>query len=443
MASNSTNNGSSNSTNTSSGSSSSGRTIDGGVLAIIIVSITVGAIVLTVIAKLVFKWVSNRTEQKKANKYRDLSLETSHNSNAATNVTENPNMPLSTVGFSQLELRSMDRFLDEILKERPIKFTSLNLRSFTRNFLEKIGSGGFGVVYKAQLPNGVQIAVKVLNSNLEKKAEEQFMAEVGTIGRTYHIHLVRLYGFCFEPSVKALVYEYVENGSLEQHLFNHEEKIGFDKLHEIAIGTAKGIRYLHEECEQRIVHYDIKPGNVLLTASFSPKVADFGLAKLSDRENTHVTLTGARGTAGYAAPELWMPLPVTHKCDVYSFGMLLFELIGRRRNLNIELQSQEWYPKWIWQKINLAQIDEIFEKSEIEEKCKHKAERMCKVALWCVQYRPDERPSMSDVVRMLEGEDEIKAPMDPFAYLAHYSFGSVTTNITTTDSSSVSTGAHG
>ena len=117
-------------------------------------------------------------------------------------------------------------------------------------------------------------------------------------------------------------------------LFLENSMLESEKLREIAVGTAKAIAYLHEECQQRIIHYDIKPGNILLDSKFTPKVADFGLAKLCNRDNTHITLTGGRGTPGYAAPDLWMPLPITHKCDVYSYGMLLFEIVGRRRNLN-------------------------------------------------------------------------------------------------------------
>ncbi|KAJ3676836.1 hypothetical protein LUZ60_002560 [Juncus effusus] len=427
MANKSTNTGTFIGADTSNGSSSS-DSMGLGLTVILIVGIIVAGVIPIVIVYYIYKCI----QQKQAYKYHQLSLNTSSNNYI---VATNPQMSVSTVGFSHVELRTMNRVLSEILKERPIKFTSLNLRSFTCNFSEKIGSGGFGVVYKGQLPNGVPIAVKVLNNNLEKKAEVQFMAEVGTIGRTYHVNLVKLYGFCYEQSLKALAYEYMENGSLDQHLFNKEKILGFNKLPAIAVGTAKGIRYLHEECDQRIVHYDIKPGNVLLTASFSPKVADFGLAKLCDRENTHFTMSGVRGTPGYAAPELWMSLPVTDKCDVYSFGMLLFELIGRRRNLDIELESREWYPRWIWQKFNQDQIDEVIKVSKIAEKYKEAVERMCKVALWCVQYRPDDRPSMSNVVRMLEGEEEIKAPMDPFAHLAAHSLGSIATSITTTDSS--------
>ncbi|XWS52224.1 hypothetical protein CRYUN_Cryun11dG0048500 [Craigia yunnanensis] len=242
-----------------------------------------------------------------------------------------------------------------------------------------VTTGGFGAVYKGVFNNETIVAVKVLHGSSDKKIEEQFMAEVSTIGRVHHFNLVRLYGFCFERNLRALVYEYMTNGLLDKFLFSEEKIHGFEKLHEIAIGTAKGIAYLHEECQQRIIHYDIKPGNILLDAKFFPKVADFGLAKLCNRENTHVTMTGGRGTPGYAAPELWMPYPITHKCDVYSFGMLLFEIIGRRRNLDIKLpESQEWFPRW---------------------------------------YKPEWRPLMSMVVKMLEGAVEIPAPSNPFAHL--------------------------
>ncbi|KAG9130921.1 hypothetical protein Leryth_006689 [Lithospermum erythrorhizon] len=228
---------------------------------------------------------------------------------------------------------TMELFLENLAKQKQVRFTAQQLFSFTNNYAKRLGSGGFGVVYKGQLSNGLKIAVKVLNRSSDRKAEEQFMAEVGTIGKTYHINLVKLYGFCFDNWMSALVYEYMENGSLDKYLFGNGEKLEFDQLHDIAIGTARGIAYLHEECEQRIIHYDIKPGNVLLDSKFAPKVADFGLAKLINRDDTHVTISGYRGTPGYSAPEFMLKnFPITHKCDVYSFGMLLFEIFGRRRN---------------------------------------------------------------------------------------------------------------
>jgi hypothetical protein len=335
---------------------------------------------------------------------------------------------------SDVEMGSMSYFFEDIQKERPVRFSSQQLRAFTRNYAHKVGSGGFGVVYKGRFPTGAAVAVKVLNSTLGKRAEEQFMAEVGTIGRTFHINLVRLYGFCFDASVKALVYEYLENGSLDGYLFDPppEKVVGFDTLHEIAVGTAKALRYLHEECAQRIIHYDIKPENVLLDANMAPKVSDFGLARLCDREDTHLTITGARGTPGYAAPELWMPLPVTHKCDVYSYGMLLFEMLGRRRNLELGVHargSQEWYPRWVWNRFEAGDTDAVLASVAAAGETweREKAERVCMVALWCVQYRPEDRPSMGSVVRMLEGEDQIAPPRNPFAHLDSYNSAAAAT----------------
>ncbi|XP_022036569.2 G-type lectin S-receptor-like serine/threonine-protein kinase SD2-5 isoform X1 [Helianthus annuus] len=185
---------------------------------------------------------------------------------------------------SQLIPLAMVQFLDDMEREKPIRFTSRTLRIATDNFSILLGSGGFGKVYKGLISNNKSVAVKVLNGTSSKRIKEQFMAEVSTIGRTHHFNLVRLYGFCFESNLIALVYEFMANGSLDNHLFKASKSkgdlIGFDKLHEIAMGTARAIRYLHEECAQRIVHYDIKLGNILLDSNFCAKVADFGLAKL-------------------------------------------------------------------------------------------------------------------------------------------------------------------
>ncbi|XP_044462916.1 rust resistance kinase Lr10-like [Mangifera indica] len=312
----------------------------------------------------------------------------------------------------------MDKFLNDIEREKPIRFTAQQLRIATDNFTHFLGSGGFGDVYKGIFSNGTVVAVKVLHANSYKSIEEQFMAEVSTIGRIHHFNLLRLYGFSFERNMIALVYEYMKNGSLDKYLFRQNKDLGFNKLHDIAIGTAKGIAYLHEECQQRIIHNDIKPENILLDANFHPKVADFGLAKLCNRENTHITMTGRRGTPGYAAPELWMPYPITFKCDVYSFGMLLFETIGRRRNLEKNLPgSQEWLPRWVWKKFEKGELEETMIALGIEESDREKAERMMKVALWCVQDKPEARPLMSVAVKMLEGATEIPTPLYPFRHI--------------------------
>ncbi|XP_030458821.1 G-type lectin S-receptor-like serine/threonine-protein kinase At1g34300 [Syzygium oleosum] len=310
----------------------------------------------------------------------------------------------------------VDKILDDI--DRPIRFSSQQLRIATCNFSHLLGAGSFGAVYKGTFLNGLSVAVKVLNGSSDKKIEDQFLAEVTTIGRTHHMNLVQLYGFCFDRNLRALVYEFMHNSSLDRLLFSADKDIEWEVLHNIAIGTAKGITYLHEECHQIIIHYDIKPENILLDANFCPKVADFGLAMLCNREKTHVTMTGGRGTPGYAAPEMWMPFPVTQKCDVYSFGMLLFEILGRRRNLDVNLpDSQEWFPRWVWKKHGKRRFSDVMIACGIQENCREKAERMAMVALWCVQCQPESRPSMSFALKMLEGSVEIPMPRNPFRHL--------------------------
>lgn len=325
--------------------------------------------------------------------------------------------PFIVIPDSQIKLATVEHFLNDIAREKPIRFTPEQLEGFTHNYTTKLGSGGFGVVYKGELSNGVLVATKVLNGNMGKRVEEQFMAEVATIGRTYHVNLVRLYGFCFDRRVTALVYEYLENGSLDKYLFNKNIRIEWKKLKDIAIGTAKGLRYLHEECKDKILHYDIKPANILLDEDFSPKVADFGLAKLSNRENTHVSMDGPIGTPGYAAPEMWSARRVTEKCDVYSFGILLFEIVGKKKQFDSNLtESLQWFPRWVWQKFEAGQMRDVESTCGIKEEDREDAERMCKVAFHCIQYQPEARPPMSKVVRMLEGEMEINSPTDPFQH---------------------------
>ncbi|KAA8515367.1 hypothetical protein F0562_018403 [Nyssa sinensis] len=215
-----------------------------------------------------------------------------------------------------------------------------------------------------------------------------------------------------EKPVRFTAHNYVVSQVLTRPLWVLE-------LHEIAIGTAKGIAYLHEECQQRIIHYDIKPGNVLVDANFFPKVADFGLAKLCNRDNTHVSVTGYRGTPGYSAPEFMLNnFPITHKCDVYSFGMMLVEIVGMRKNTIVgSNESLDWFPKHVWGEYEKGELEAMRLSCGIEAKDRVKAERMCMVALWCVQDALDAWPPMSAVVKMLEGGVEIMAPPKPFHYL--------------------------
>ncbi|KAF5186130.1 Receptor-like protein kinase [Thalictrum thalictroides] len=233
----------------------------------------------------------------------------------------------------------VEKFLSELGSKR---YSQWDLEKLTSNFSEsnKIGSGGYGDVYQGQFPGGLQVAVKVLEA--KDVVEEIFFAEISTMGKVYHRNLVKLYGYCFEHKMKALVYEYMENGSLDNILYeNHHSGVDWETLYSIAVQTARGLLYLHDGWDERIIHYDIKAGNVLLDKNFCSRITDFGLAKLMKRDITRVPLTRTRGTVGYNAPETWLPgSHVTYKCDVYSFGMMLFEILGKRSNGECE----NWFP---------------------------------------------------------------------------------------------------
>ena len=212
-----------------------------------------------------------------------------------------------------------------------VAFGYRDLQNATKNFSEKLGGGGFGSVFKGTLPDSTGIAVKKLESI--SQGEKQFRTEVSTIGTIQHVNLVRLRGFCSEGPKKLLVYDYMPNGSLDSQLF-HEKNSGvldWKTRYQIALGTARGLLYLHEKCRDCIIHCDIKPENILLDAELCPKVADFGLAKLVGREFSRV-LTTMRGTRGYLAPEWISGVAITAKADVYSYGMMLFEFVSGRRN---------------------------------------------------------------------------------------------------------------
>nr|WIL59820.1 nodulation protein [Melilotus officinalis] len=309
------------------------------------------------------------------------------------------------------------RFTPEQLDEITNKCNTTSFRSGRmRNYSTILRSGASGNDFKGELSNGEKVAVKVF-LGFEMAMEEQFKADVSTIGRNYHINIVKVYGFCLHPDKQALVYEYLENGSLAKYLFDSKNRDDFDfeKLHEIAIGIAKGIAYLHEECENRIIHYDIRPENILLDKEFVPKVADIGLSKFRSRESHIAMNIRFKGKAAYAAPEMWKAYPETYKCDVYSFGILLFEIVGRRRRFDSRYsESQKWFSKRTWELFENNELVVMLELCGIEEKDHEIAERMLKVAQWCVQYSPHDRPLMSTIVKMLEGEIEISPPPFPF-----------------------------
>ncbi|XP_028808422.1 G-type lectin S-receptor-like serine/threonine-protein kinase At2g19130 [Neltuma alba] len=289
-----------------------------------------------------------------------------------------------------------------------------DLQNATKNFSEKLGGGGFGSVFRGTLADSSVIAVKKLESI--SQGEKQFRSEVSTIGTVQHVNLVRLRGFCSEGNRKLLVYDYMPNGSLDAHLFQEKnsKKLEWKLRYQIALGIARGLTYLHEKCRDCIIHCDIKPENILLDSDFGPKVADFGLAKLVGRDFSRV-LTTMRGTRGYLAPEWISGVAITAKADVYSYGMMLFEFVSGRRNSEASEDGQvKFFPTCAANVVIqggdvLDLLDPALERNADAEELT----RIIKLASWCVQDEESHRPSMGQIVQILEGVLDVNLPPIP------------------------------
>ncbi|KAH6790799.1 S-domain-2 5 [Perilla frutescens var. frutescens] len=303
-----------------------------------------------------------------------------------------------------------DNFLEGI-SGVPIRFSYKDLQTATNDFSVKLGQGGFGSVYQGTLPDGTQIAVKKLEGIGQGKKE--FRAEVSIIGSIHHVHLVRLKGFCAEGSYRLLAYEFMANGSLDKWLFKKDKgefMLDWNTRYNIAVGTAKGLAYLHEDCDVKIVHCDIKPENVLLDDHFMAKVSDFGLAKLMTREQSHV-FTTMRGTRGYLAPEWITNYAISEKSDVYSYGMVLLELIGGRKNYDPSQSSEKsHFPSYAFKMMEEGKLKEIMDSKMKMDEEDERVVIAIKVALWCIQDDMYLRPPMTKVVQMLEGLSPVPAP---------------------------------
>ncbi|XP_034710492.1 rust resistance kinase Lr10-like [Vitis riparia] len=319
---------------------------------------------------------------------------------------------------------SVDDDIEEFLQNhknlQPIRYSYSHLKKVTNNFKNKLGQGGFGSVYKGILQSGRIVAVKVLV--ISKANGQDFINEIATIGRIHHVNIVQLVGFCVEGSKWALIYDFMPNGSLDKFIFLKGEKnipLSWDRLYKIALGVGRGIEYLHQGCDIQILHFDIKPHNILLDEDFTPKVSDFGLAKLYSTNESVVSLTAARGTLGYIAPELFYKNVghVSYKADVYSFGMLLMEMVGKQRHFRRHEEedlSELFFPSWIYDRIEQG---EDMEMGDVTEDEKIYIWKMVIVALWCVQMKPMDRPSMSKALDMLEGDVELlQLPPKPTLY---------------------------
>ncbi|GKV44301.1 hypothetical protein SLEP1_g51493 [Rubroshorea leprosula] len=312
----------------------------------------------------------------------------------------------------------------------PNTFSYAELRAATDDFSpsNKLGEGGFGPVYKGKLSDGRVVAVKRLLV-ASHQGKSQFVTEVATISVVQHRNLVQLYGCCIEGDRRLLVYEYLENKSLDQALFGKRDlHLDWPTRFSICLATARGLTYLHEESRLRIIHRDMKASNILLDAELCPKISDFGLAKLYDDKKTHIS-TRVAGTIGYLAPEYAMRGHLTEKADVFSFGVVALEIVSGRPNSDNSQDNDKIYlleQAWTLYESNqcLGLVDPTL--VEFDE---NEALRMIRVGLLCTQASPMMRPPMSRVIAMLAGDIEVSPVASKPSYLTDWDFEDITASI--------------
>ncbi|CAG7864622.1 unnamed protein product [Brassica rapa] len=296
------------------------------------------------------------------------------------------------------------------------RYSYAKVKKMTNSFAHVLGKGGFGTVYKGKLPDGgVDVAVKILKEG--KGTGEEFINEVASMSRTSHVNIVSLLGFCYEGNKRAIVYEFMPNGSLDKFISdNMSTKIEWERLYDIMVGVSRGLEYLHNRCVSRIVHFDIKPQNILMDKDLCPKISDFGLAKLCKNKESVMSMLDARGTVGYIAPEVFSNNfgGASHKSDVYSYGMVVLEMTGAKNIENFgSNNSSMYFPDWIYKDFGRGEVMRIFG-DQITKEEERIAKKMVLVGLWCIQTNPSDRPPMIKVIEMLEGDLEaLKVPPKP------------------------------
>ncbi|KAH7859789.1 hypothetical protein Vadar_005486 [Vaccinium darrowii] len=315
---------------------------------------------------------------------------------------------------------------------RPYTFSFAELKAATGDFnpANKLGQGGFGPVFKGTLNDGRVIAVKQL-SVASHQGKSQFVAEIATISAVQHRNLVKLYGCCIEGDKRLLVYEYLENKSLDQALFGKTSLcLNWPIRFDICLGVARGLAYLHEESRLRIVHRDVKASNILLDSDLHSKISDFGLAKLYDDKKTHIS-TCVAGTIGYLAPEYAMRGHLTEKADVYGFGVVALEIVSGRPNSDSSLEEEKIYLlEWAWHLHKSHREVELVDE-DLPEFNEEEVKRVIGVALLCTQTSPQLRPSMSLAVKMLIGDIEVSPVISQPVYMTEWKLDEATGFITT------------
>ncbi|CAK9141069.1 unnamed protein product [Ilex paraguariensis] len=314
--------------------------------------------------------------------------------------------------------KPQDHFFDVPAEEDPEvhlgqlkRFSLRELQVASDNFSNKniLGRGGFGKVYKGRLADGSLVAIKRLKEERTQGGELQFQTEVEMISMAVHRNLLRLRGFCMTPTERVLVYPFMVNGSVASCLRERGESqppLDWPIRKQIALGAARGLAYLHDHCDPKIIHRDVKAANILLDEEFEAVVGDFGLAKLMDYKDTHVT-TAVRGTIGHIAPEYLSTGKSSEKTDVFGYGVMLLELITGQRAFDLarlanddDVMLLDWVKGLLKEKKLETLVDADLQGNYVDEE----VEQLIQVALLCTQTSPMERPKMSDVVRMLEGD---------------------------------------
>ncbi|XP_058219831.1 G-type lectin S-receptor-like serine/threonine-protein kinase At5g35370 [Rhododendron vialii] len=304
----------------------------------------------------------------------------------------------------------------------PVRFGYEELEVATDKFKTMIGSGGFGTVYKGTLPDKSHVAVKKI-TNVGIQGKKDFCTEIAIIGNIHHVNLVKLRGFCAQGRERLLVYEYMNRGSLDRTLFGNGPVLEWKERVEIALGTARGLAYLHSGCQQKIIHCDVKPENILLHDHFQAKISDFGLSKLLSSEQSGL-FTTMRGTRGYLAPEWLTSAAISDKTDIYSFGMVLLEIVNGRKNCSLRTRSEcmedeisgggssssssrqgsVYFPMFALEMHEQGRYLELADPRLEGRVTSEDVAKLVRVALCCAHEDPALRPSMVSVVSMLEGE---------------------------------------
>ncbi|KAG7023541.1 putative receptor-like protein kinase, partial [Cucurbita argyrosperma subsp. argyrosperma] len=326
------------------------------------------------------------------------------------------------------ELRIEYSFLRKVAGV-PTKFKYKELEEATDYFRALIGQGSSGSVFKGVLKDGTAVAVKRIEG--ENRGEKEFRAEVSAIASAQHVNLVRLIGYCINSSgPRFLVYEFVSNGSLDCWIFpkkpRHKNRnrpggcLAWDMRYRVAIDVAKALAYLHHDCRSRILHLDVKPENILVDENYRAIVSDFGLSKLMGKDESRIMIS-MRGTKGYLAPEWLLENGISEKSDIYSYGMVLLELVGGQRNVSVveneeDRSKRKWqyFPRIVSAKLKEGKLMEAVDKRLLEMGTidEREVRKLVCVGLWCIQEKAKLRPTMATVVDMLEGRVPVEEPPD-------------------------------